>query len=84
MIQKSFGEPVRFGGLTVCIGDYVIADRYGVVATPAGRIAEVLEIAERLMKRKAAMIAGFRQGRSVVEVMHDTQFQAVMEPSENR
>lgn len=82
LVQKSFGEPIKFGGVPVATGDYVIADRCGVVTVPESRIEAILDIAERLMKREEAMIAGIKQGRSVVEMMHDTQFQAVMEPTQ--
>lgn len=79
LVQRSFNEPVDFAGVTVASGDYVIADGCGTVFIPADRAEEVLNIAERLQKREEAMIAAIKQGRSVVEVMHDTQFQQVMQ-----
>src|SRR3546814_1163807 len=36
-----FGEPVTIGTVTVCSGDYVIADRDGIVILPAAMAADV-------------------------------------------
>ena len=56
-------------------GDYVIADGSGIVFVPAPRISEVLDIADRIAKKQNAMVAAVRAGRSVVEVMHDREFE---------
>jgi regulator of RNase E activity RraA len=41
--QKSAGEPVLVGDVTVCPGDVVMADEDGVVIIPRQRAAEVLD-----------------------------------------
>ncbi|MFC3674446.1 RraA family protein [Ferrovibrio xuzhouensis] len=44
-----FGEPVTIGTVTVCSGDYVIADRDGIVILPAAMAAEVIAKAEAVI-----------------------------------
>lgn len=76
-IQVSSGEPVTMAGVPVAQDDYLIADRCGTVFVPAARIAEVLELGERIAKRQDGMVAAVRAGRSVAEVMHDKEFEAI-------
>jgi len=75
--QLSSGQPVRMAGVTVCEDDYVIADACGTVFVAAARVADVLDLAERIDRRQTAMVAAVRAGRSVSEVMHDSQFEAI-------
>jgi len=77
VIQIESGKPVQMAGVTVHENDYVIADRCGTVFVPAARIEEVLELGERIAKRQDGMVAAVRAGRSVAEVMHDKEFEAI-------
>lgn len=77
VIQLSSGEPVRMAGVLVHQDDYVIADRCGTVFVPAARIEEVLDLGERTALRQDGMVAAVRAGRSVEEVMHDKEFEAI-------
>ncbi len=77
VIQIVSGKPVKMAGVTVHEDDYVIADRCGTVFVPAARIEEVLELGERIAKRQDGMVAAVRAGRSVAEVMHDKEFEAI-------
>jgi regulator of RNase E activity RraA len=79
VIQIDSGKPVQMAGVTVNQDDYVIADRCGTVFVPAARIEEVLDLGERITKRQDAMVAAVRAGRSVAEVMHDKEFDAIAE-----
>jgi regulator of RNase E activity RraA len=79
LVQYSYGEPIDFAEVTARKGDYVLADGSGTIVIPAERIDEVLNVAERLAKREALMVAAVRAGRSVVEVMHDKEFDAALE-----
>jgi len=74
IVEQSFGEPITVGGVRVAAGDLVIADSSGVVFVPAAVAGEVLELAERIAARQAAMADAVRQGQSIVEVMHDSRF----------
>ena len=77
LIQIDSGEPVLMAGVTVYEDDFVIADRCGTVFVPATRIDEVLNLGERIAKRQDGMVAAVRSGRSVAEVMHDKEFEAI-------
>ena len=77
IVQLSSGEPIQMAGVTVRDGDYVIADRCGSAFVPADRIAEVLDLGERIARRQDGMVAAVRSGRSVADVMHDKEFEAI-------
>ncbi|KMJ54639.1 diguanylate cyclase [Vogesella sp. EB] len=79
VIQLSSGQPVNMAGVTVAEGDYVLADRCGTVFVPAAQIEAVLNLAERIARRQHGMVAAVRSGRSVAEVMHDRQFDAIQQ-----
>lgn len=77
VVQLDAGQPVQFAGVTVREDDYVIADRCGVVFVPQDRIAEVLSLGERIAQRQQRMVEAVRAGRSVAQVMHDKEFDAI-------
>ncbi len=76
--ERATDVPVSFGGVWVRPGDLVIADASGVVVVPADRAEEVLAAAERLERRQRAMLAAVRDGRSVIDVMHDSSFTSAL------
>lgn len=84
VVQIDAGCPVQMAGVTVHADDYVIADRCGTVFVPAARIEEVLDMAERIARRQDGMVAAVRAGRSVAEVMHDKEFEAIAAAQEGR
>ena len=63
---------------TVNEDDYIIADRCGTVFVLAGRIEAVLDPSERIVRRQDGMVAAVRAGRSVADVMHDKEFEAIV------
>ncbi|WP_077002417.1 RraA family protein [Variovorax sp. KK3] len=81
VIQIDSGKPVQMAGVTVQQDDYVIADRCGAVFVPAARIEEVLDLGERIARRQDGMVQAVRSGRSVAEVMHDKEFEAINQGS---
>lgn len=76
VIQIASGQPIQFGGVTVCEDDYVIADRCGTVIVATEKIDEVLDLALRIQRRQDTMVQAVRSGRSVEDVMHDKEFEA--------
>lgn len=44
----SIGEPVTIGSVHINVGDYVVADRTGVIVIPAGNMADVVKGARRI------------------------------------
>jgi 4-hydroxy-4-methyl-2-oxoglutarate aldolase len=63
------GAPVIIGGVTVAQGDYVVADRSGVVFIKESDIARVIETAAQIAAREAAMAAAARAGEPMAKVM---------------
>ena len=77
LVQVDAGCAVSMAGVTVKEEDYVMADECGTVFVAAEGIDKVLELAERIDRRQAAMVDAIRAGCSVERVMHDSQFEAV-------
>jgi len=77
VVQIDAGRRIRVAGVEVDEGDYVIADRCGTVFVPAARIEEVLALGERIARRQDGMVEAVRRGRSVADVMHDKEFEAI-------
>jgi regulator of RNase E activity RraA len=69
VVEASMGEPIRVNDLMVHPKDFVIADWSGVVFVSGERAEEIIQTAEALAAREAAMADDVRAGRSVVEVM---------------
>jgi regulator of RNase E activity RraA len=61
--------PVQVGEVTVEPGDYVVADSSGVVFIKAADVGEVLEAAEAIAAREAAMTREVEAGQPVSQVM---------------
>ena len=71
--QKSAGEPVLVGEVTVRAGDVVMADEDGVVIIPREHAPEVLDAARRLAERETAIEADVRAGVSLPQAMRDAR-----------
>jgi regulator of RNase E activity RraA len=70
--------PVSIGGIRVEPGDLLLGDGDGLVAVPAARAAEVLEVAERIEGAEAAIRADVEAGTPLREARraagyHDLQ-----------
>jgi 4-hydroxy-4-methyl-2-oxoglutarate aldolase len=79
IMQESFNTLIQVGGAQVRPGDLVLADGSGVCFVPSERAEEVIETAERIVAREAEMVKAVRAGRSVVDVMAESAFQAIHE-----
>ena len=71
--QRSVGEPVRLGELTVNAGDIVLADETGVVAVPRAHAEWVLEEATAIAAREKAIAEDLRRGIPLPEAMRDAR-----------
>lgn len=78
--EADTGEPVTIGDVRVCAGDFVIADRSGVVFVPAAEIEPVLEAAEMIFAREAAISDALRAGSPITEVM-GANYEHMLRPS---
>jgi regulator of RNase E activity RraA len=69
VVELATNAPVEIGDVVVSPGDYVIADGSGVAFIKPGDLARVLEAAESIAAREAAMAKALRAGRPITEVM---------------
>ena len=67
--EHAWGGAIEFEGIRVEHGDYVLADSSGVVFVRAGEIEAVLETAEGIAAKEAAMAAAIEAGEAVSDVM---------------
>lgn len=77
IVQQEMDARIQIAGVSVDSGDYVIADRNGVVFVSKADIDRVLDLAKRITERESRMAAAVRSGRDVAEVMHDSQFPSI-------
>lgn len=77
VVQVDAACTVQVAGVAVDEDDYVIADNCGTVFVAHAHVERVLALAERIARRQSGMVGAVRAGRSVAEVMHDTQFDAI-------
>ncbi len=78
VVQHSYNEPIMMADVRVEPGDFLIADGSGTVFIPQGRAEEVIEIATRLSRKQELMVEAVKSGRSVIDVMHDREFDKVL------
>ncbi len=69
VVEECFNEPIEVGGITVAPGDLVLADSSGVVFLAADRAEEVIQAAEEIAAREAAMTKAVLAGEPVSAVM---------------
>lgn len=67
--EISWGEPIEISGVTVSPGDVIVADENSVICIAADRAAEVVERAQAIVSREAAIAAAVRSGVPVSEAM---------------
>ncbi len=61
-IADTLGEPVTIGAVTVASGDYVLADRDGIVIIPQGISEEVVVQVEKIMQTENLVRKAIQQG----------------------
>ena len=78
IMQESFNAVIRIGDVQVRPGDIVIADINGVVVVPVEKVDEVLETAEDIFKKEAAMVKDLKNGVSMLEVDHKYSYENML------
>lgn len=66
-IPKSYGEPIKIGSVTINSGDYVLADRDGIVIIPLGISEVVIDRTEEMMQSENLVRKAILQGVDPVE-----------------
>lgn len=69
VVEKGTNVPVQIGDVTVQAGDYVVADNSAVIFIRAADIEAVLETAEVIVNKEAAMAKAILGGTPVGQVM---------------
>ena len=69
VVEKGTQVPIQVGKVEVRPGDYVIADNSAVVFLPADQVERVLEAAEAIAAREAAMAKAILAGTPIGDVM---------------
>jgi 4-hydroxy-4-methyl-2-oxoglutarate aldolase len=52
-VADRFGEPITIGNVTICSGDYVLADRDGIVIIPKSIAEKVIDKTEAVLKTES-------------------------------
>jgi regulator of RNase E activity RraA len=81
IIEVGTNVPILVGHIPVSPGDYVIADGSAVVFVAQAEILRVLEAAEAIARREAAMVQALADGKRISEVM-GTSYERMLEPHE--
>lgn len=82
VVEAETNGPITPWGIPVLPGDYVIADSSAVIFIPAERIDAVLDAAERIAAKEAAMAKALLAGRPITEVMGASYEDMLTEASE--
>ena len=69
IVEAATDVVVTIGDVAVTPGDYAIADASGVAFIAAADAPRVVETAEAIARREAAMADALREGRRITEVM---------------
>lgn len=69
VVEKATNVPVSIGSVTVNPGDYVVADGSAVIVIAPDKVAAVLEAADMIVAREAAMIAEMAKGTPMSQVV---------------
>ncbi|MBC2778904.1 RraA family protein [Parasphingopyxis marina] len=69
VVEKATNEPIEIGNVKVSPGDYVAADNSAVIFIGSENIEHVLDTAEAIAAREAAMAGAIEAGTPISEVM---------------
>lgn len=65
------GKPIRIGQVNIASGDYVLADRDGIVVIPAGLAADVVAETEEVLRKenlvRKAILQGVESGEAYLQ-----------------
>jgi regulator of RNase E activity RraA len=68
IMEEATNVMIQFGGVQVRPGDIVFGDKSGVVIIPIERLDDVINKAEELYQKEAAMIQDIKAGVPMIEV----------------
>jgi 4-hydroxy-4-methyl-2-oxoglutarate aldolase len=68
-VVERITDEIEVGGVAVRAGDFVLADKTAIVFVPAAQAEQVIDAAQRIVAREAAMAAALAQGIPATSVM---------------
>lgn len=74
---RAVQEPLLVDGVTIRPGDVVCADEDGIVVVPAGRAAEVADVAARIEAVEDAIVTAVRDGSTLAEARGELGYHAL-------
>ena len=69
IVEQAFNEPVAIGDVIVSAGDFALADGSGVCFLETVRAEEILDAAEMIARREAAMTKAVLAGEPIGRIM---------------
>jgi 4-hydroxy-4-methyl-2-oxoglutarate aldolase len=69
IVEVATNEPIEVGDVTVCPGDYAVADGSAAVFIAQSEIERVIETAEAIVAREEAIAQALREGKPISQVM---------------
>jgi len=79
IVEVGTNVPILVGHISVSPGDFAIADGSAVVFVARSEIPRLLEAAEAIARREAAMVQALAEGRKISEVM-GASYERMLEP----
>lgn len=74
----SVGKPIPFAGVTVAVGDFVVADDDGVVVLPSAEVDRIMAAGEARTAKEAAMMEKLAAGEKSLDLMGLSQWREKM------
>ena len=68
-VVERITDEIEVGGVAVRAADFVLADKTAIVFVPAAQAEQVIDAAQRIVAREAAMAAALAQGIPATSVM---------------
>jgi 4-hydroxy-4-methyl-2-oxoglutarate aldolase len=79
--RGTVGAPIRFAGVPVAMGDWVVGDVDGVVIVPASGLSAVLAAAQARTEKETDFFDALRSGATTVELLGLDTSVVVIDPS---
>jgi NAD(P)-dependent dehydrogenase (short-subunit alcohol dehydrogenase family)/regulator of RNase E activity RraA len=79
VMEASTDEEITIAGLVVRPGDYVVADRSGIVFVPSESAIAVLDAAEAFALRERKMAQALLDGGDVVAILGGSEYERMLE-----
>jgi len=80
IMEESTNKLIQFAGVQVRPGDFVMADRSGVVVVPQEHFDRVMAKAFDLYEREEGMIADLKSGMSMQDVDKKYSYETMLKP----